>query len=106
MRSASGRATPELLAVRTSVSDGFEQNLHRPVTLTGTPWRHDWATPRRMLPQCDAATRRGTRCLMRVVPGKSKCRMHGGLSTGPRTAEGRAAIAESNRRRARPIRTA
>jgi hypothetical protein len=28
-----------------------------------------------------------------------RCRMHGGLSTGPRTQAGKAAIAESNRRR-------
>ncbi len=43
-------------------------------------------------------------CRARVViradgkPGK-RCRFHGGLSSGPRTAAGRAAIAESNRRR-------
>jgi hypothetical protein len=35
------------------------------------------------------------------VWGKSRCRLHGGCSTGPTTAEGRQAIAESNRRRAK-----
>lgn len=44
---------------------------------------------------------------MRVVwdpfkgaPRNGRCRMHGGLSTGPRTDEGRERIAASNRRRA------
>lgn len=32
-------------------------------------------------------------CTLPVVPGKSKCRGHGGLSTGPRTMEGKARIA-------------
>jgi hypothetical protein len=32
-------------------------------------------------------------CGLEVVPGKNKCRAHGGMSTGPRTAEGRARIA-------------
>ena len=41
---------------------------------------------------------------MRVVPGKRRCRFHGGLSTGPRTMEGRARIAEAQRRRWRAFR--
>jgi hypothetical protein len=36
---------------------------------------------------------------MRVVPGKRRCRFHGGMSTGPRTKAGRARIAEVQRRR-------
>jgi hypothetical protein len=51
--------------------------------------------------RCGAKTRTGMSCQMRVVPEKRRCRLHGGLSTGPRTPEGRAKIAESNRRRAR-----
>jgi hypothetical protein len=31
---------------------------------------------------------------MRVVPGKRRCRFHGGLSTGPKTKAGRARIAD------------
>jgi hypothetical protein len=49
---------------------------------------------------CGARTRRGTYC---KAPGHGqggRCKLHGGKSTGPRTAEGRARIAESNRRRA------
>ncbi|MGI3185019.1 HGGxSTG domain-containing protein [Nioella aestuarii] len=31
--------------------------------------------------------------------GKQRCRMHGGLSTGPKTVEGRARIAEAQKLR-------
>ena len=48
------------------------------------------ALPRRRRPLCGARTRAGGECRMRVVPGKRRCRLHGGLSTGARTAEGRA----------------
>lgn len=58
-------------------------------------------------PRCGARRRDGGCCEMRAVcdglTGRplhgGRCRMHGGLSTGPRTPAGRAAIAESNRRR-------
>lgn len=43
---------------------------------------------------CSAFIRRlGKHCNRPAVPGSSKCRGHGGLSTGPRTEEGRARIA-------------
>lgn len=51
------------------------------------------ATPRqnrRDRPVCGAKTRKGVPCVRKVVPGKARCRNHGGLSTGPRTAEGKA----------------
>ena len=51
-------------------------------------------------PPCGARTRKGTPCRIRAVAGKKRCRLYGGLSTGPTSARGRAAIAESNRRRA------
>jgi hypothetical protein len=50
--------------------------------------------------RCGATTRSGQPCRAHVVPGRRRCRNHGGLSTGPRTPEGREAIAKSNRRRA------
>ena len=50
-------------------------------------------------PRCGARTRKGVPCLVRVEPGKRRCRFHGGLSTGPRTAEGKARIAAAQRRR-------
>lgn len=57
-------------------------------------------------PQCGARTRAGGACLAPAVwdfdsnaPRNGRCRMHGGLSTGPKTEEGRTRIRESNRRR-------
>lgn len=38
---------------------------------------------------CGARTRKGTPCQCQPVPGKRRCKLHGGLSTGPKTAEGR-----------------
>ncbi len=57
--------------------------------------------PKRLRPLCGARTRAGGTCQARAVFGRARCRRHGGLSTGPKTPEGRARIAESNRRRAR-----
>jgi hypothetical protein len=54
---------------------------------------------RKNRPCCGARNRQGLPCAVRVEPGKARCRFHGGLSTGPRTAEGRARIAEAQRRR-------
>ena len=44
-------------------------------------------------PLCGARTRSGTLCRKHPIKGKHRCRLHGGLSTGPKTAEGRARIA-------------
>jgi hypothetical protein len=54
---------------------------------------------RKFRPRCCAKTRAGVPCIMRVLPGKRRCRFHGGLSTGPKTKAGRARIAEVQRRR-------
>ncbi len=40
-------------------------------------------------PRCGAKTRRGTPCECPSVRNRRRCRLHGGLSTGPRTPEGR-----------------
>jgi hypothetical protein len=50
-------------------------------------------------PLCSARTRSGAPCQCRAVDSRARCRLHGGLSTGPKTPEGRARIIESNRRR-------
>ena len=42
--------------------------------------------------RCLAKTRKGTPCQNPVVSGRQRCRMHGGKSTGPRTAEGKARV--------------
>ena len=53
-------------------------------------------TPRHLRPRCGAKTRRGKPCQAPVVwdkekdqPRNGRCRIHGGLSTGPKTPEGR-----------------
>ena len=51
----------------------------------------DWPGQR-----CGAKTRRGTACQKPPLASKTRCRLHGGLSTGPRTAEGKARIASAN----------
>ena len=56
--------------------------------------------PKTARPLCGARTRKGTPCRARAVEGRQRCRLHGGMSTGPKTEAGKAAIAESNRRRA------
>lgn len=48
---------------------------------------------------CGAKTRKGTPCRCKSEPGKRRCKFHGGMSTGPKTAEGRQRIAEAQRRR-------
>lgn len=57
------------------------------------------AKPRRQRPICGAKTRSGGACAMRVEPGKHRCRLHGGLSTGPKTEEGRQRVAQAQRER-------
>lgn len=47
-------------------------------------------------PRCGARTRWGKPCLCPAIRGKVRCRLHGGLSTGPRTEEG---LARSQRAR-------
>ena len=55
----------------------------------GNKWRFgpDWPGQR-----CGAKTRKGTPCQKLPLTGKARCRLHGGLSTGPRTVEGKARI--------------
>lgn len=48
---------------------------------------------------CDAKTRQGTPCRRRPVPGKKRCRCHGGLSRGATSEAGRQRIAEASRER-------
>jgi len=53
---------------------------------------------------CNAKTRRNTLCQGDKEKDKARngrCKLHGGLSTGARTEQGREAIRESNRRRAK-----
>lgn len=49
--------------------------------------------------KCRAKTRAGGECRNKSEPGKRRCKFHGGKSTGPKTPEGKARIAEAQRRR-------
>ena len=53
----------------------------------------DWPGQR-----CGAKTRRGTPCQSPANKRNGRCRLHGGMSTGPKSAEGRAKIAAANLR--------
>ncbi len=53
----------------------------------------DWPGQR-----CSAKTRRGTACQRPANKQNGRCRLHGGRSTGPKSAEGRAKIAAANLR--------
>tara|TARA_B100001057_G_C22801530_1_gene931712 strand:+ start:301 stop:588 length:288 start_codon:yes stop_codon:yes gene_type:complete len=44
---------------------------------------------------CGAKTRTGSPCAKFPIAGKRRCRLHGGLSTGPRTEEGKKKIADA-----------
>ena len=46
--------------------------------------------------KCLALIRNGSKCQKPPIKGKKRCRLHGGLSTGPRTAEGKARIAAAH----------
>lgn len=70
--------------------------------MAGTPYKRQWPDGR-----CLAKTRKGTPCKIRrevfaCKNGNYRCRFHGGLSTGPRTPEGKAralkALQEGNKR--------
>lgn len=49
--------------------------------------------------RCGAKTRKGTACRMKSEPGRRRCKFHGGKSTGAKTSEGKARIAEAQRLR-------
>ena len=48
---------------------------------------------------CGAMNRKGQPCRLKSEPSRRRCKFHGGRSTGPKTPEGRARIAEAQRRR-------
>ncbi|WP_281277649.1 helix-turn-helix domain-containing protein [Thalassobius vesicularis] len=48
---------------------------------------------------CGAKTRKGAPCQAKAMPGRKRCKFHGGASTGPRTQEGRRRISEAQKLR-------
>jgi hypothetical protein len=72
------------------------RELRDPRTLTdvfGRVIEVGWKPEKRDRDRCGARTRAGGTCKAPAVWGKERCRMHGGLNTGPKTAEGRARCA-------------
>ncbi|WP_425507831.1 HGGxSTG domain-containing protein [Thermomonas beijingensis] len=52
--------------------------------------------------RCGADTRAGRPCRCKPEPGKTRCRNHGGCSTGPKTPEGKARSAQNRRAKSIP----
>lgn len=48
---------------------------------------------------CGAKTRIGTPCKAKSVKGKKRCKLHGGLSTGPRTKDGKLRVSNAQKQR-------
>lgn len=53
---------------------------------------------------CGAKTRKGAECRNKSEPDERRCKFHGGKSTGAKTFEGLARIAEAQRRRLERVR--
>lgn len=51
---------------------------------------------------CGARTRKGTPCKRTDLYLSGRCKFHGGMSTGPRTAEGKAKVALNGRGKSKP----
>lgn len=51
---------------------------------------------------CGAKTRAGTPCKLRSICLNGRCKLHGGLSTGPKTKKGKARSARNGRVPKRP----
>lgn len=84
-----------------------QEARERAINARGSRWRTELA--RRQDAQaerqaqrehrCGAKTRAGHSCQRRGIGAGGRCRNHGGMSTGPRTEEGRRRIADAQRRR-------
>nr|WP_300983414.1 HGGxSTG domain-containing protein [Roseicyclus sp.] len=68
---------------------------------SATRFGPEWAGER-----CGAGTKAGTPCQRPAVKRTGRCTRHGGKSTGPRTAEGRARIAAAQTKHGRLTRAA
>jgi hypothetical protein len=51
--------------------------------------------------RCGAKTRQGTPCQNPAIKKRARCKLHGGLSTGPRTPEGKAGVAAAHTKHGR-----
>ena len=51
--------------------------------------------------RCLAKTRKSSPCQNPAIKGRSRCKLHGGRSTGPRSPEGKARVAAANTKHGR-----
>ena len=51
---------------------------------------------------CNAKTRKGTPCQIKAIYKNGRCKLHGGLSTGPKTKKGKAASRRNGKKGGRP----
>ena len=51
---------------------------------------------------CSAKTRRGTPCRRKDLYHSGRCRLHGGLSSGPRSSEGKSRSSKNGKLGGRP----
>lgn len=74
-------------------------------TVCSEPWMYRWDGLE--LPSfplvlsemtCGAKTRKGTPCKRKDLYSSGRCKFHGGMSTGPRTEEGKRRCAENGKR--------
>lgn len=102
-RSAYLRALSKLNASNAYLTDSVRTYLANKAKVDAKThvWHESdvWQVPKAQRPTCGAQTRAGVPCKRQVIAGKPRCPNHGGMSTGPKTPEGRAAIGESNKRR-------
>jgi hypothetical protein len=54
---------------------------------------------------CGAQTRSGAPCKAKAMPDRCRCKLHGGMSTGPKSAAGRERIAQAQKARWERFRT-
>ena len=94
--------------------DGFSNDKKRVGAMTDDERRALWkkwcaSDVRHPLPEacrgltCGAKTRAGTPCKRRDLYSSGRCKLHGGLSTGPRSAEGKARSALNGKAHDTPI---
>ena len=74
------------------------QKVTKSNLLKGIPWCFGVNWPGK---RCEAKTRNGTPCQRPAKLPVGRCRLHGGASTGPRTAEGLKRLADSKTKHGR-----
>jgi len=55
--------------------------------------------------RCGAKTRQGTACQKPTLKARTRCQLHGGKSTGPKTVEGRQRVSEAHYKHGRRTNT-